>query len=209
MDPSHRSGLVAFAVVLAILPTACSRSADNAAATAPPPAAVAPADPGNDGAVAPVATNVPPDPAASAAEVLSVIAAIDEHEIDASRVAADRTSSEALKDFAATLHKDHADNLAQAQALLAGAATVDTPLVAAQKRMGAAELVRLEATDAAALDRAYVDAMVAGHAATLALLDRLAAPLAPGAVADFVAATRTVVAAHLARGQALQGTATP
>jgi putative membrane protein len=188
----------------AATPAADTTAADSMAADNTTP----PAD--NTASTMPAETPMAPDAtstAPTAADALPLVMAIDQHEIDAAQLAKTKATRSDVKAYAAMLEKDHRDNLTQAQALPGAtpAPATDSGAVADQKRKGQESLDSLRATDGAAFDAAYLDAMVSGHTDALSTLDNT---LIPGAtddkVRDFLGKTREAVQKHLDKAKALQ-----
>ena len=181
------------AAILALALGAC----DRAAAPETPVAETPAAEPAPAPATAAAAINE--------AEALALVATIDQQEIDAAQLALAKATGTPVKDYATLLDKEHRDNLAQAQALAAGAATAETDRVLALKQQGATAMAALQAADPATFDHDFADAMAKGHADALTLIDEQLLPAVPaGKVHDFLEATRAAVANHLEQASALQ-----
>ena len=152
-------------------------------------------------------------PAASAkhssgdANALSVLAVVNQHEIDLGTQALAKGVTGGVRDYANKMKAEHGTNLEQTRTIASANAftLTDTGTVKSMKAKGAAEAAKLAKLEGAAYERAYVDAMVKGHAEVLDKLDKTLIPLAsdPEVVAH-LKATRTHVAEHLAAAKALQ-----
>jgi putative membrane protein len=187
------------ALALAVSLGGCQRqAAEEAAATAPADATEAASTP------APVAPAAPA-PLAEA-DALALVAAIDQHEIDAAALAQAQAARPGIKDYATMLAHDHETNL-QATRALQGVVgpPADATLVATHQAQAETERARLQPLTGADFDTAFLDVMARGHAAALAMLDERAIPGArdPGVRAHFEK-TREAVANHLEQVQALQ-----
>jgi predicted outer membrane protein len=201
--------LLAIPIAIALL-GGCHRDADDANADANADANSAATD---AMATDPSAMDAPtPTPStdgsmATGADGPALIAAIDQHEIDAAGLAATKATRADVKEYAAMLDTEHRANLEQARAL-PGGTTTDSPALADLMQKGRAEMDKLRAADGASFDTTYLDSMVAGHTDALNLID---SQLLPGAqdpaVVDFLTRTREAVSKHLDRARALQAAA--
>lgn len=198
--------------VLAI--TGCRRDepaqTDTAAAPGTPAISSTPAVDDTDNTTAAAAGDAgtaanPGAPAAGAltqAQAVSLVGAVDKHEIAAAEQAKGKKVTGEVADYADMLHREHSKNLEAGQKL--GAAE-SSPDLAAMEQKGRAELDTLDKASGKDYEKAYVDAMVKGHEEALALLDSRLIPAASDAnVRTFLTTTREHVAMHLERGKALQ-----
>lgn len=228
-DRHANFALVAASLALGLSLSACDRRAveDDSAATPAEPAATGeagvppavtdvdapvatntpePADPGDLTAGAPPAGSAPAASSAiSQADALALLIAVNEHEIAAADQALMKQVTGPVRAYAETMKTHHGRNLTDGTRL--GAAASTAPAVTELRNEGEAELKALAAQDGAAYEKAYIDAMVRGHAEALALID---GTLLPAATADNVrqhfTATRAMVAEHLARAKEIQAT---
>ena len=141
------------------------------------------------------------------AVALSVLAVVDQHEVELGDQALSKGVDGGVRDFASNMKLEHGKNLEQARALASSKSLsiADTGPAKAAKAKGAAETARLAKLQGATYARAYVNAMVKGHAEVLAKLDRVLIPHASDAqVVALLKETRSHVAAHLAAAKALQ-----
>lgn len=144
-----------------------------------------------------------PAAAGSQADALALLVALNEHEIAAADQAVGKNVTGKVREFADMMKVDHARNLADTTKL--GAAVSTAPAVTAMKAKGEADLRALGGNSGAAYERAYMDAMVQGHADALALIDGTLLPAATDAkVRDHFTATRGAVAAHLERAKEIR-----
>lgn len=143
-------------------------------------------------------------PANDNALALGLLAAVDDHEIQAAQQAKSKKVSAAVMDYANMMEKQHTDNLVETKTL---GALADTAEVQAMKEKGASDLAELGKLSGKDYETAYVDAMVKGHTEVLALIDgRLLSLASAGPVRDHLGKTRDAVAMHLEEARKLQGT---
>lgn len=136
---------------------------------------------------------------------LGVLNAINAHEIAAAEQALSKGVSGDVADYARMMQTSHAQNREQTTAL---GADDDHARAQAQRDKGQAERQALDGREGDDYARAYIDAMVTGHAQALETLDNELIPAATTpAVRDHLAATRSTVAAHLQQARALQDAA--
>jgi putative membrane protein len=132
---------------------------------------------------------------------LGLLAAINEHEIAAATQAMGKRVSGRVLEYAQMMKKEHSENLAKTKTL--GVLSNDTD-VQGQKARGAAELKTLSSETGAAYSKAYMDAMVKGHADALDMIDSKLLPAASSAaVKQHLTQTRAHVARHLEAAQAI------
>lgn len=133
---------------------------------------------------------------------LGMLAAINQHEIDAARQAKAKKVSAPVLAYAAKMEKEHGENLAKTKTL--GTLSNDAQ-VQAQKAEGKKHLADLEKKSGKDYEAAYVDAMVKGHSDVLAKIDGTLLPMATSAaVKKHLTETRGHVAMHLDEAKALQ-----
>jgi len=220
-DTAARRIPLAAALVLVLGLVACDRRdvEDDATATPAEPTAsreagTPPTDADRD-VSAPVATNAPEPPDAmetppgatgtTQSDALAMLMTLDEHEIAAAEQALGKNVTGAVRDFAQMMKTDHGKNLADTTKL--GGAASTAPGVKALKDKGDADLRTLDAQSGKAYEKAYVDAMVKGHADALAMLDDTLLPAATDSnIRQHFTTTRAAVERHLARAKEIQGT---
>jgi len=148
-------------------------------------------------------------PKLSDAEVAHVAVTANSIDIELARFAHTRTQHQAVREFAATMIRDHTAVNDQATAL-AGRLhlTPSDNTVSQSLSKGAAEArARLEALQGAAFDRAYLDREVGYHQAVLDALDQLLIPAAGNAeLRKLLLDVRPAVAAHLEHAKRLRST---
>lgn len=133
---------------------------------------------------------------------LGMLAAINQHEIDAAKQAKAKKVSAPVLAYAAKMEKEHGENLAKTKTL--GTLSNDAQ-VQAQKVEGKQHLAELGKKSGKDYESAYVDAMVKGHSDVLAKIDGTLLPMATSAaVKKHLTETRGHVAMHLDEAKALQ-----
>jgi putative membrane protein len=184
-----RQSLLLAASLAALSLGGCKKEADPATeATAPVEATPTPA----------IAT-----PAVSEGQSFAnVAAASDSFEIEASKLAATKAGSAKVKAFADQMVKAHTDSTAKLKAAAAAASPAITPdpaLSAAQQ----AKLDDLSTKSGEAFDRAYAQAQVDAHQATLDALKGYSAGGTVPSLKDLATQLTPVVTAHLNMAKAL------
>jgi putative membrane protein len=138
------------------------------------------------------------------AEALAVVATVDRDEVALAKQAQTKKLSAGATEYAAMMQRDHSTNLAETQKLAKnqGAPSAKAAEIHKKDTKKKAELAPL---DGAAYEKAYIDAMVKGHAEVLAKLDNELIPGAKdAAVKAHLEKTRGAVAEHLKKAEALQ-----
>ncbi|BDU16883.1 DUF4142 domain-containing protein [Lysobacter auxotrophicus] len=203
-------------LVVAVMAAAGCRRDDAAApAQNPPPASTSPGDATGAGTIASdthtSADTAPPSPAPAAPPSpgvsLALVTAVDEHEIAAVEQTQGRKFSPPVREYAQMLHREHSENLAAARALSSAGHLIQpetTTEVHALVGKGKATLEALAGTPHAQYERAWLQAMVDGHAEALSMLDSRLIPAAQDEpLRNFLNNTRDHMAMHLERGRAL------
>lgn len=143
-------------------------------------------------------------PATGDADALAVVATVDRDEIKMAKQAQAKKVGKAAMEYAKMMEREHGDNLAQTQALEKKPAS-DPSAAKAVAQKDAKKHAELAAMNGAAYEKAYIDAMVAGHAEVLAKLDNELIPGASdAAVKAHLTKTRDAVSRHLDAAKALQ-----
>ena len=191
--------LLAAAIAASLALAGCGNDgADDAAAN----------DPALDTAAADTAgaDDTGPLDAVTAGETLALVTAVDQHEVDMAQQARDKGVTGDVLAYADMLHEDHSANLEKDRTLAAdtGIEPAATAIVGAQQSKGAAVMQRLAELEGEEYARAFVDAMVQGHADALAMLDERIGTTSDAALKQHLTATRETIAAHLEHGQSLQ-----
>lgn len=190
-----------------------------AVAPSSPPAATAPVD----SAAAPIvgADSVPPGisrdsllklahrhpplrPVAGALSedaVQNVVDAINASDANIAAAAVRKVSDAEVKRFAGALASAHRQRVTDSPPMRDEAGKITAPL----RDMQTQSIARLDGLAAgAAFDRAFVEAQVAAHERSIALLDSIAPAAQTGDLPALVASTRAQVVRHLDQARALQ-----
>jgi len=159
-----------------------------------PAGVVAPSD---SGAAGEMRTQSPEERSA-----LGVLNAINDQEIAAGRQAQEKKVAGDVADYAQLMIDEHTRNKEQTNALNPDANSAEAR---DQATKGQAQLQQMAAKNGDAYRKAYVDAMIDGHAEALAMLDEKLIPSAAGPQAKaHLQQTREHVARHLALARALK-----
>lgn len=154
----------------------------------------------------------PPASAAGAraysdAEIIGIVSAANQGELDAAALAADKAQVAAVKRFAARMHKDHGDAKLQLAdvAAKAGLTPADSDLSLSLTKHAADEAGQLGYLTGDEFDGPYIDAAVSDHEALLREIDQDLMPDAKDpSVAALLRKLRPTVAHHLAMARRLQ-----
>jgi putative membrane protein len=144
----------------------------------------------------------------SNAEILGLLIAVDDNEVALAGKAVKKKISREASSYAKMLREEHSaartetKKLADKLTLKAASSTKSEEL----RAKGAQELKALTALNGAEFEKAYIDAMVTGHADVLQLLDTEVIPSAlDTTVKAHVVDMRAKIAAHMEHGKRLQG----
>jgi putative membrane protein len=138
------------------------------------------------------------------AEALAIVATVDRDEVAQAKQAQTKKLSAGATEYAAMMQRDHSANLAETQKL-AKDQDARSAKAAAIHEKHAKKKAELAPLDGPAYEKAYIDAMVKGHAEVLAKLDNELIPGAQdAAVKAHLEKTRRAVAEHLKHAEALQ-----
>jgi len=188
--------------------TGCKRNDDEKAAAevarteAPTTPATPPADTTPTATEAPVPATSTAAAALTQAQAVTLVGAVDKHEIQAAEQARGKKVRRDVLDFANLLHTEHSKNLEAGQKL---GATETSPELTAMEEKGRAGLAELDTKTGNDYEKAYVDAMVKGHEEALSMIDTKLLPTATDDnVRNFLTNSREHVAMHLEKGKALQ-----
>lgn len=141
------------------------------------------------------------------AEVLSILATVNQNEINAATEARKKTISKPVMDYANMLYKAHSDNLTKTKEV---AQTIHVMMVTSDEtnklqKKGADELEDLSTKDRKDFEMDYVKAMVKGHEDVLDLIDnKLMKNAQNEAVKMHLTETRKHVQMHLDEGTRLK-----
>jgi len=171
-------------------------------AGAVPVAAVAAADPQNTSA-APAAKGSSERSAQGEATALGLLSALNTHEIAAARQAEAKGVNGEVLDYARLMIREHGENQEKTLALGTAATTAE---VQAFQRKGEADLKKLNRKSGQEYEKAYIQAMVKGHAEALKMIDEKMMPAARSAAVEaHLTQTRMHVEQHLDKAKALAG----
>jgi putative membrane protein len=185
-----RKFLIAGCAVLALSAAACSKNPDKATATATPDAN-------------PAATIPTPANEAAAPDFATKAAISDMFEIEASKVALDRSNNKEVKAFAQMMIDAHTQSTADLKAAIAASGQAITlPAALPQDKLDAID--DLKKADAKDFDKKFMDAQVDGHQAALDLMTRYAQDGTVQSIKDFATKTGPVVQTHYDKAKALR-----
>lgn len=177
---------------------ACAQSADDTA-TSKATATATTADAGAGAEAAATTDTTASGEAAAPAEFVNAAAASDMFEIESGRLAQEKASSQAVKDFGAMLVREHTQSTAD---LKAAAGEANTPVAPKMTAKQQADLSALRAANDD-FDGLYKTQQIAAHQQALALLQAQANAGAAGPLKAFAAKTAPVVEKHLAQAREL------
>lgn len=141
-----------------------------------------------------------PAPDLSDPEVAHVAVTANTIDVDLARFAQSRTHNDAVREFAATMIRDHMAVNAQAAALASRLGVTPSDNAVSQSLLAGAAAARtaLEPLQDTPFDRAYMDREVAYHQAVLDALDGLLIPTTSNAdLRTLLVDVRPAIAAHL------------
>lgn len=129
----------------------------------------------------------------------SILAVLNDGEIDQSAFAAEVAADADVIDFASNLIIDHDDANAELDAVVRfyGIPYLPSSAADALAAEGNAGLARLRATPPGDVDFTFVEMQVINHAEAQVLLDELGAQVGPGAMGDYIANTHDMIDVHL------------
>jgi putative membrane protein len=147
------------------------------------------------------------------AEVLDVLAAINENEVNAAEEALKKSDlNPRVLDYAAMMQKEHGANLDKTQrlAIVSSAVTSDTENAEKLRAKGASDLTALKPLDGVPFDAAYMDMMVRGHGEALEIINNdLLRRVENAEVRKHLQETRDRVAVHLEEAKRIQSELLP
>ena len=141
------------------------------------------------------------------AQIASIVETANQVDIDAGKVAASRSSNDAVKKFAQLMITDHTGVNKAAVDLVTKLTLTpqDNPTSQSLKAGGDKHLVRLKTLSGPAFDKAYVDQEVAYHQQVLDAIDKALIPNAMNAQLKALLVTvRPAFVAHLEHAKHLQ-----
>ena len=140
-------------------------------------------------------------------QVMGIIAAVDDSEIAAAKMAKTKKITANIIQYANYLLKQHQQNLDQLKKLerKTGMTAMQSAQSIAIANSARSEAAMLNSLNDEAFESAYMDAMVKGHAGGLELIDNVLLKDSTNAkLKKFVASFRALVARHLEKGQKIQ-----
>lgn len=140
-------------------------------------------------------------------QVLEVLRAVHQHEVDAGTLALGRTGSGPVKAFAQQMIDDHSAAIQREADIARRLALSPTPSTksADLAKDGAESIDKLNQKLGPDFDRAYIDAMVDGHEHVLKLItDELLPAATSGELKSELMALQTAVKAHLMHAKTLK-----
>jgi putative membrane protein len=140
-------------------------------------------------------------------EILAFLMTVDKNEIAIAKLALSKKTTPAIKKYAQMLKQQHTKNLNKALKVSkkTGIAPVSSAAVIALQKDGVKGLATLSPLQGKDFDKAFIDAMVAGHTDVLKVIDNdLLKNASNPAVKKLVVATRPHIAFHLQQGQMIQ-----
>lgn len=143
----------------------------------------------------------------SDAQIASVAVVANQIDIDAAKLAQQKTKSQNIRDFASTMISDHTSVIDKASALVKRlGVTPEDNAVSQQLRSGAEKTKQsLQSKSGTAFDRAYVDNEVAYHQAVIAAVVGKLIPEATNTeLKDLLQSVLPVLRTHLEHAQMVQ-----
>jgi predicted outer membrane protein len=140
-------------------------------------------------------------------EALSLIATIDQNEIDAAQDAISKNSTNDVVNFARTMNKEHSANLSKAQSIAqkTGNSIQETDAVKNLRNKGQHDLDTLKPLSGEEYSKVYIKSMVKGHTEALDLIDNQLKPNVQNKdVQNFIEETRHHVDMHLKMAKKIQ-----
>lgn len=140
-------------------------------------------------------------------QIAAIVVTANQVDIDAGKLAASRSHSKAVKDFAHLMVSDHTSVNKSAVDLVTKLKVTPEDNATSQdlKKGGDENLANLRKLDGAAFDRAYVDHEVAYHEAVIGALDKTLIPNAHnGELKALLVKVRPAFIAHLEHAKQLQ-----
>ena len=145
---------------------------------------------------------VPAEAPLATADFIAAAAASDMYEIEAGKLAADKGSTQAIKDFGTMLQTDHKSSTDQ---LKAAAAEVPSTMPVAEMTAEQKDMIdALKAASGADFDKAFLDQQVTAHTKALAMLNAYAAGGEADPIKQFATKVTPVVQGHLDKAKSMQ-----
>jgi putative membrane protein len=197
---AYNSVVLATAAAVVAVGAACTKGSGNASGmTTSGDGGATTATANGDAAMAPAGGGV----AVGDPQIFAVLSELNMGEIQAAKLAADKSKSPAVKSFAQKMIHDHTKMLNQGDSLATAlkiSPAVPTPDSVATK--GQAEQSNLNAAaPGVAFDKQYMDAQVADHEMTLALLQQFQGQTQNADIKSLLSGAIPIVQGHLARAK--------
>ena len=141
------------------------------------------------------------------AQIAMIAVTADTVDIDAGKMAVEKTSNRAVKEFAETMVRDHTAVNVKATALAKklGVTPQESDTSKSLKADGDKKIAELKAMTVADFDKAYIDNEVSYHEAVLGVLDKTLIPNTRNAeLRKLLESARPIFVAHLAHAKKLQ-----
>ncbi|KTC75329.1 hypothetical protein Lbir_0474 [Legionella birminghamensis] len=139
--------------------------------------------------------------------IIGGLIALNQNEIAAGQLAEAKAVSPSVKNFGQMMVREHGANLSTTEmvAQRTGITPINGPVAATLKYKGKMELAKLKRLNGPAFDKAYIAAMVKGHAEALKLIDtKLMQQAVNPMLRAHLEKTRAHVSQHLQEAQAIQ-----
>jgi putative membrane protein len=149
------------------------------------------------------ATSPPP----TDAQIAMIAVTADTVDIDAGKMAAQKTSNRAVKEFAEAMVRDHTAVNVKATALAKklGVTPEESDTSRSLKTDGDKKMAELKTVTGAEFDKAYIDNEVSYHEAVLGVLDKTLIPNTRNAeLKKLLESARPIFVSHLAHAKKLQ-----
>ena len=153
-----------------------------------------------DGNEAATTGNAADGAALTAQSFANTMAASDTFEIESAKIAQNKATAPALKQFAAQMVKDHTASTAKLKTAAASANVTPAPALTAEQN---ANLEALRAASGAEFDNVYKQQQVAAHQQALSALQGYAANGEAASLKTFASNTAKVVEGHLKEVQGM------
>ena len=153
------------------------------------------------------AQNEAATPPPSDAQIAMIAVTADTVDIDAGKMAAQKTSNRAVKEFAETMVRDHTAVNVKATALAKklGVTPQESDTSRGLKADGDKKIAELKTMTGAEFDKAYIDNEVSYHEAVLGVLDKTLIPNTRNAeLRMLLESARPIFVSHLAHAKKLQ-----
>jgi putative membrane protein len=154
-----------------------------------------------------LAQNEPATPPPTDAQIAMIAVTADTVDIDAGKMALEKTKNRAVKEFAETMVRDHTavNTKAAALAKRLGVTPQASDISRSLKAEGDKKMAELHAMTGGEFDRAYIDNEVSYHEAVLGVLDKTLIPNTRNAeLKTLLESARPIFVSHLAHAKKLQ-----